>query len=130
MIYLSIITFGHYNCIISRTYILILDDLSHVVVPSVLAELLTAISYRGVEHPMWISDVFGRDGSLLYPCGYYYLYPRCYFIATQIPPARYILWLKHIMCTLYVFTYVLVEGRLYRVVSLVLGISLKSVRHS
>ena len=63
---------------------MILDDLSKVVVPNVLAELLTCLTYRGAEHPLWISDVFSRDGgSLLYPCGHYYLQSQCYFIATQ-----------------------------------------------
>ena len=73
--------FFFYFC---RTFILILDDLSKVSVPNVLAELLTCLTYRGTEHPLWISDVFSRDGnSLLYPCGHYYLQPQCYFIATQ-----------------------------------------------
>lgn len=70
--------------LLRRTFILILDDLSKVIVPNVLAELLTFMTYRGAEHPVWIGDVFSRDGgSLLYPCGNYYLQPNCYFIATQ-----------------------------------------------
>ena len=73
-----------------RTFILILDDLSNVVIPNVLAELMTTLTYHGAGHPMWISDVFGRDGSLLYPCGQYYLHPQCYFITTQTR-ARYII---------------------------------------
>ena len=72
-----------------RTFIVILDDLSKVAVPNVLAELLTCLTYRGAEHPLWISDVFSRDGgSLLYPCGHYYLQPHCYFITTQRTHSR------------------------------------------
>lgn len=31
---------------------------------------------------MWVSDVYARDGSLLYPCGQYHLHSSTYFIAT------------------------------------------------
>ena len=64
------------------THVVILDDLSSTHMPNVLAELLTSLEYRGAEHPMWVSDVYARDGSLLYPCGHYYLHSSTYFIAT------------------------------------------------
>ena len=66
-----------------RTHVIILDDLSHVSVPSVLAELLTSLSYRTPSHPMWVSNVYDREGTLLYPCGLYYLKEGSYFIATK-----------------------------------------------
>ena len=64
-----------------QSHVVVLDDLSSVHTPSVLAELLTSLEYRGAE--MWVNDVYGRDGSLLYPCGHYYLTSSSFFIATS-----------------------------------------------
>lgn len=68
------------------TYVVVLDDISSA--QSVLAELLTFLEYRGPDNPMWVNDVYGRDGSLLYPCGHYYLINSVYFIATTNDNSR------------------------------------------
>ena len=57
--------------------------MDRVSTPSVLAELLTALEYRGPSNPVWLDVVCGRDGAVLYPAGQYYLKEGCYFIATR-----------------------------------------------
>jgi len=71
------------NVVSQETLVVVLDDLSSIQTPSVLAELLTAVEYRGSEHPLWVNDVYGRDGAPIYPCGHYYLAENVYFIATM-----------------------------------------------
>lgn len=69
-----------------QSYVVILDDLSSIQAPSVLAELLTSLEYRGAE--MWVNEVYRRDGSLLYPCGHYYLTESAHFITTTSSETR------------------------------------------
>ena len=74
------------RCLLShycRFHIVILDDTDRVSTASILAELLTAMEYHGPTNPLWIDAVYGRDGVMLYPAGYYYLKRKCYFIATR-----------------------------------------------
>ena len=67
-------------------HIVILDDLDHISgrsTPSVLAELLTMLNYRGPLNPTWVDAVYSREGDMLYSAGFYYLKNDSYFIATR-----------------------------------------------
>lgn len=60
-----------------------LDDLSLVTQSTLLAELLSVLEYRGVDHSLWINQVPSREGGeILYPGGLYYLKEDCYIIST------------------------------------------------
>ena len=73
----------HMNC---SPHIVILDDLDQISgysTPSVLAELITMLNYRGPLNPTWVEAVHSRDGNMLYPAGLCYLKSSAYFIATR-----------------------------------------------
>ena len=60
-----------------------LDDLSSLPHPGLLAELLSVLEYGGPDHSLWINAVPSSDGnSVLYPGGLYYMKKECYVIAT------------------------------------------------
>ena len=51
--------------------------------PSLLAELLSILEYRGADHTLWVNEVLSSDGlEVLFPGGLYYLTQECYVIAT------------------------------------------------
>lgn len=63
--------------------VVILDELSAVGNPSLLAELLSILESRGSDHTLWLNEVLSNDGTeVLYPGGLYYLTEECYVIAT------------------------------------------------
>lgn len=76
------------HTLVHRSHVVILDDIDRVSTPDILAELLTALEYRGPYYPVWVDTVYSRDGAVLYPAGHYYLKEKCYFIATSTH-ARY-----------------------------------------
>ena len=76
---------------------MILDDLDRIAgytTPSVLAELLTMMNYRGPLNPTWVDTVHSREGGVLYPAGLCYLKNSAYFIATRTQ-ARWV-WLARV----------------------------------
>ena len=72
-----------YGCYCIRACVLILDDLSLMPHPSLLAELLSILEYRGEGHSLWINEVLSSDEcEVVYPEGLYYMTEECYVITT------------------------------------------------
>ncbi|XP_065829136.1 cortactin-binding protein 2-like isoform X2 [Oscarella lobularis] len=69
--------------------VLILDDMHRVPLPEVMAELLTALNYRGPQNAFWLSALgrpatsYAEQSSPPYKEGRYYLKKNAYFIGTM-----------------------------------------------